>query len=418
MNHTKLLSAALAIALLPFSAIAAQNVSADLQPVSAGDLTPTTLTSSAGKALRDDRDMQPINFSWALQADAELTASTPFVAESREFWTNVDALDLEKGFRFETTAPGTIIRISPTVSAGKSRVVPSAISLSMDGRALGADAILHAADSAQMKSAGMDFGDGTLAFQLDPAVGSGSLSLAAKLAPGDYLIHVFEPESQTVAKLAASSDTAFTGGRQHATLNLFDGADRLSIKRISGALSAPDGRVFDVNFRIDASGHAVADFDLPKKASDLPGLWELHAFAAGDMNGAVVMRDAKSAFAVVAPTGRINGTLSMQQDAQGLDFQVPVKAAMGSRFELRAVLFGTTADGKMVPIAMGHAADWIDAGNGSLRLSFGNGLLKGAKAPFELRQVELFDQSRLAKLETRQQAATFDGRRGHRDLLD
>lgn len=401
MNLSKLLAAALAATLAPVGAHAARDLQADLQPA-AGDLVPTALVSTAGKALRDDPDQQPVNFSWAIEADAKLAAPKPFVAESREFWTSIDALDLAKGFRFQTTAPGAVIRISPTASVGgKAMLAPSDISLAIDGRQLPASALTRTATSAQLKAAGLDFAEGTLAFQIDPAEGSGRVALTAKLAAGDYLVHVFEPESSTVAKLSADSDTAFTGGEQAARLQLFDGANALPIKRMNGIVTAPDGRSFDVDFKTDGSGHALAGFSLPAKASDVPGLWELHAFVAAEQNGELVMRDVKSAFAVVAPIARLGQSVGMNDGAQALSFSVPVKAAMGSRFEVRAVLHGTDVDGKMVPLAIGHAADWIDAGNGSVKLSFDRSLLKGAKAPFELRQVELYDQSRLAKLEVR-----------------
>ncbi|HPF73904.1 MAG TPA: DUF4785 family protein [Xanthomonadaceae bacterium] len=401
MNLSKLLAAALAATLAPVGAHAARDAQADAQAV-AGDLAPTALVSNAGKTLRDNPDQQPVSFSWAIEADTKLTPAKPFVSDSREFWTNVDALDLAKGFRFQTTAPGAVIRISPTTSVGsKAAIAPGDISLAIDGRQLPATALTRTATSAQLKAAGLDFAEGTLAFRIDPAEGSGRVALTAKLAAGDYLIHVTEPESATVAKLSAISDTAFTGGDQEARLQLFDGANALPIKRMNGILTAPDGRAFDVDFHTDGKGQALADFALPAKASDVPGLWELHAFVAAEQNGELVMRDVKSAFAVVAPIGRLGSSMQMHDSAQALSFDVPVKAAMGSRFEVRAVLYGTDVDGKQVPLAIGHAADWIDAGNGSVKLSFDHGLLKGANAPFELRQVELYDQSRLAKQEAR-----------------
>ncbi|MEZ5484317.1 MAG: DUF4785 family protein [Lysobacteraceae bacterium] len=411
MNLSKLLAVALTASLAPVGAHAARDAQVDAQAV-AGDLVPTVLVSTAGKALRDDPDQQPVNFSWAIDADAKLMPAKPFVSDSREFWTHVDALDLAKGFRFQTTAPGAVIRISPTASVGsKAAIAPGDINLAIDGRPLPATALTRTATSAQLKAAGLDFAEGTIAFRIDPAEGSGRVALTAKLAAGDYLIHVTEPESATVAKLSAGSDTAFTGGEQSARLQLFDGADALPIKRMNGIVTAPDGRSFDVDFHADGNGNALAGFSLPAKAADVPGLWELHAFVAAEQNGELVMRDVKSAFAVVAAIGRLGGSMQMHDSAQALSFDVPVKAAMGSRFEVRAVLYGNDVDGKSVPLAIGHAADWIDAGNGSVELSFDRSLLKGAKAPFELRQIELYDQSRLAKQEARWNGLPLAGQR-------
>ena len=124
MNLSKLLAVALTATLAPVGAHAARDAQADAQAV-AGDLAPTALVSNAGKTLRDNPDQQPVSFSWAIEADTKLTPAKPFVSDSREFWTNVDALDLAKGFRFQTTAPGAVIRISPTASVGsKAAIAP------------------------------------------------------------------------------------------------------------------------------------------------------------------------------------------------------------------------------------------------------------------------------------------------------
>ena len=70
---------------------------------------------------------------------------------------------------------------------------------------------------------------------------------------------------------------------------------------------------------------------------------------------------------------------------------------------------GTTAtgpDGQLHAVSEAHAAAWMEPGQHRLTLPFAKAHLPiGYGAPFELRQLELHDQSRMAPLELRTRAA-------------
>jgi hypothetical protein len=109
---------------------------------------------------------------------------------------------------------------------------------------------------------------------------------------------------------------------------------------------------------------------------------------------------------VARPTARIAGSI---RAANLADLRFPLQVGAPGRYEVRATLFATGSDGQLRPVAQGHSAAWFNAaGAGQLRLSFaGVALPAGYGAPYELREVELHDQSRMAPIERRARALRF-----------
>ena len=404
MIHRTLITAALALATAP--ALAADH---RLLPAADGDLVSPGLHAAKASVplLVPGIERAPVQFAWALEHDKAVTTPSPHLAESREFYTEVDAAALAKGVDLTATAPGAVLRISPL--GGAKAVGSGAVSLLREGKALPAAAIEHAATAEQMKAAGAEFADGTIAFRIAPQFGDGRFAVKAAGLSGRYLLHVYEPKSPYRATLATGADSGFAGGSVSATLSLASDKDGLVAEAVRGALSSPDGRVFDVAFTLEGNERAVAKVALPRDLPAMPGLWELHGFvSARSDNGATVLRDVKTSFAIAAPTARLAGTAEAKRDAAGIDFALPLDVAAPGRYELRGVLFGTAKDGRMVPVASTHSAAWLDE-SGTLALHVPAKLLGASVgAPWELRELALHDQSRLAKLETRSRALRLE----------
>jgi len=141
---------------------------------------------------------------------------------------------------------------------------------------------------------------------------------------------------------------------------------------------------------------------VPASASQVKGLWELQVF--GDVGD--VPRDARTAFAVAQPTARFAGLFGV--DAANLRVSLPVEAASPGRYEARGTLYATARDGSLRPVSQAHAAAWMDAGDSMLILQFARSHLPaGYGAPFEVRQLELNDQGRMAPIEARERGARF-----------
>jgi hypothetical protein len=120
-------------------------------------------------------------------------------------------------------------------------------------------------------------------------------------------------------------------------------------------------------------------------------------------NGAV-QRDARTAFAVSQPTARLAGGYGF--DAAQLSFELPIRVGSPGRYEARGTLYATAPGGLLQPVSIAHSAAWLTPGRDRLTLAFDRAHLPaGYGAPFELRDLEFNDQSRMAPLERRARAA-------------
>lgn len=386
----------LVFSLLALAVSAAQ--AGSLLPAGTADQRPARLVAAPLPA--GDFERQPVAMAWPMDPRAELAAPAPHVAESREFWATVEADELRSGFNLDTSAPGALVRLSPVGAASGQRaamaVDPSQLRVLRDGRLLSQPASLRQrATTEQLRAAGMDVSDGTVVVQLEPALGKGRFQLQLPRAEGRYLVHVYEPTSDVVLRAQADRQRVLAGQAFEVSAELRQGIVGMRGASIEGQLVSPDGRSFPLAFR---GGKARAQ--LPEDAGNGPGLWEVQLFAGAASAGGPVQRDARTAIEVARPTARLAGGYAF--DAAAVGFRLPVQVAAAGRYELRGVLYATSPAGRLVPVAQAHSAAWLEPGQRNLSLPFGPGNLPmGYGAPFELRQLELKDQTRMGTLETR-----------------
>lgn len=389
MNSNAALFAVLLMS-LSFAAHADQ----PLLPARDGDQVPLRLVSLPVPAGQFER--APVSFSWALDPQSSLAPPQPHIAESREHWQTVDGAELQKGVQLRTTAPGAVIRISP--ASGSAPLDTTGISMIGNGKAARLE---QAANADELRAAGMDVDAGTAVVKLGRENAGGDYALHARGARGRYVVHVFEPDSDVVLKAQADRQHALGGGTIAVTMEMSRGSHPVA-PQAEALLVAPDGSSRPIAVRRDASGTLTARVRLPEQASATAGLWELQVFA----NAGGIQRDARTAFGVAAPTARLAGSVDV--DATRLRIDVPVQAASPGRYEVRGTLYATASDGTLAPVSEAHAAAWLERGNGSLALAFDRSHVPaGFGAPFEVRQLELNDQTRLAPLERRMQAVRF-----------
>jgi hypothetical protein len=379
---------------------------ATLLPPGAHDQVPAKLQAPPqAKALAATLDRKPVSVSHALDATATLdSTSKPFVAQSREFWTDVSESELRAGVRINTSAPGALIRLSPQGGASAA-LDPGGVLLRIDGHAANAAALGTVADAKALRSAGMAVTEGTVALRLAANSGSGEMEIAAPHAQGRYLVHVFEPASSLVLNLTADRDTVLAGSAIvfHAQL-----AGSASLRLASGLVSAPDGYSADLHFARNADGSFSATFTPDAAHSNGPQLWEAHAFTAAQSGKLSVLRDAKTAFAVSAPSARFGGNADVSHDASGLRVALGVAGAGApGRYQVNAVLYGTGADGVLHPAALSQSAAWLGNG-GTISLGFDANTVATLHAPFELRDLRLIDQATMSVIEHRERGLVID----------
>ena len=180
-------SRAAAFVLLGNLALAGNSFGADalrLLARSANDQVPTALRAPVpGKLATSHLDRTSVAVSWALDATQALDARPQaFTSESREYWVDASEAEMQAGLPLVLSAPGAVIRISPH---GKTRqaITASDVQLSVAGRRLdNATALRGLASEDELRAAGMDAPQGSIALRLADTVPAGTLRLALPAA--------------------------------------------------------------------------------------------------------------------------------------------------------------------------------------------------------------------------------------------
>ena len=364
-----------------------------LLPSGSGDQVPSRLVALPAPAGQFER--APVSFAWALDPTAALTPVQPHVAESREFWQTVDASELARGIDVTLTAPGAVILVSPV--RGSAAMDASDLRLSSGGKAVRLES---GASGTELMASGMPVEAGSVTAKVVGG-GRGTYTLQSADARGRYVVHVFEPDSP-VTLHARNQRNQVLGGETIALSATMENNGRAIPAQAEALLVAPDGSSRPVAVTTTRSGVMSAQATVPVRTTQAPGLWELQMFASGDG----VQRDARTAFAVAQPTARFKGDYGL--NVQRLRVALPVEAASPGRYEARGTLHATGPDRVLRPVSQAHAAAWFPVGDGMLVLDFSRAHLPpGYSAPFEVKQLELHDQTRMAPLEIRARGARF-----------
>lgn len=350
----------------------------------------------------------PVRFAWALDPEATLATPAPFVATSRSYWEMVDAPTLQRGLALPLTAPDAVIQVSPV--PGARALAPAQWQVRDPSGALAVD---RAVDEAQLRAAGLSVAQGSAMVRTGNSAAVGTYRLQSAQAQGRYVVQVLEPNSAVTLQLQASAQQVLAGGSVELTARLHDDGGRAALagtpasgRQLPAAgealLVAPDGRSWPVPLVAGKDG-LRARAVIPQDIGKVQGLWELQAFVSGDG----VQRDGKVAFAVALPTARFSGQAVV--DAAQRTVVLPVQIGAPGRYEARGTLYATAPGGQLRPVAQAHSAAWFArAGSGELPLVFTDvALPRGYGAPFELRDLQLQDQGRMAPIESRALAVRF-----------
>lgn len=397
-------STLLAVAALAILSTATTGAAQPLRAAAAGDQIPATLVA-APLPNDDESEQVPLAFAWALDPAQPLHAPAPHAAISRSYWQQVDAAELQRGLALPLTAPDAVIQLSPApgaraLSAGSLQLRDPA------GRSSGARSV----DARVLHDAGMPVGDGTRMLRTGAASTAGIYRLHSRQARGRYVVQVLEPNSPLWLEVQASHSRVLAGGsmqlqarlRQHGASSLQAGTPRSGFGG-HALLVAPDGRSWPQQLRPIPDGSLRAQVRIPADVGNTQGLWELQVFAQADG----VLRDGTVAFAVALPTARLSGQATA--DPASRRVSVSLQMAAAGRYEARGTLYASTADGQLKPVAQAHAAAWFEGpGQGTLVLPFDQAALPaGFGPPYELRDLQLQDQSRMAPIESRAAALRF-----------
>lgn len=413
MNPKRLFRTAVVLAFAPLCVSAAPRPTrVALLPAQAGDLAArTALATDATRALLPEVSREAVSFTQALRADQPLSAEPEtWSAQSREYFVEVSADALRAGTPIFTTRPNALVRLNAAAAellSGRGRELsldPARLVL-RQGKAEYGDgsgmSLLVNAD--QLAASGAPFAPGTAAFRIKPELGAGRFEIVAPDVRDDgrYVIHVFEPQSDVVLALHTGRGDYLHGE----TLTVEAALASAAIERFQAFVSSPGGRTWPLTFARDGAG-LRASLPLDALAAPGQGLWEVHVRAEGRQGDAHVVRTARTAFACSLPTAVLGGDAAVTSGRDGVAVALGVDVATAGRYDVSGVLYGTDAKGQLRPLALAHAANWLEPGRASLTLTFDAARVEAARltAPFELRDLRLVDQGRMGVLHRQSRA--------------
>lgn len=370
----------------------------------AGDLrVPQTMHAPTGI---ESVSRDAVTYSRAVRRGESLHLSTTeIVSRSREYFLEVSGEELSRGVAIHSHGPGALIRINPAGAAKGAILGLEELQIQApDGRSFrSADAASLLVSAEELREAA-PFPEGTVAFRLADELGPGQfvLSRKASAATERWVIHVLDAGSPVEMTLRTAKADHFVGESLRVEAGLL--GEQFDRVNTTGFITSPSGEVFDLRFDPNAQGGLAATLEIPRVEEWAPGLWEVHAFTEASLEDRLVLRNLRTAFNVVWPTARLDGVVRNYSNLESSGdrvYSLGVEVASDGRYEIRGVLY-TRLGGDWEPVAIAHGADWMNAGNGQLELRFERRAIGDATGPFQLRAVELRDQSRLSVLERRE----------------
>lgn len=395
-------SAKLVSVLLLVAAAASAQTSVELLPPADGDLAAAQLVVPVAAKASLEVPRPAVAVSWPVSGDAALEPQpVPFVARSREYWVEVSAGELGRGVPVYAESPGALVRLNPAPGSPLSKAIDPLRLVVVDGGGrIWADggAMEQLAGAEELGRAGVPFPAGTSAFRLRSDLGAGTFELAAEGATGGgrYVMHVLDAASDVELTLATGRSNYLHGQTLEIAASLVRGGARFVLKEIDGFVSSPAGRAWPVTFHRGRGGVYRAALELDALEAPAPGLWEVHVSAQGRVEGRPVLRGARTAFACAVPSARLSGDVELGAGV----VRIGVEVAAAGRYEVRGVIYGTGPDGELTPAGVAQSAAWLAPGTGVLALELEPEAFasRGFAAPFEVRDLRLDDQGRMAVL--------------------
>ncbi|MEZ5471164.1 MAG: hypothetical protein R3E90_05240 [Marinicella sp.] len=319
-----------------------------------------------------------------------------FAVASKQFWLDTNANELSKGLTIPLTSEIAIIRINPLdVSAQTKSVAAEQLELSIKGHTIEPAVFV---DANQLKATGMPVSEHTVAFKVEAQPGNLLVKLNGLTKSNtNYVLHVFEPESEHVLKLSTTHQR-YDSGADVVIITAIETNQSVQAMKVDGYLTNPLGeKVADLKFKADQQGGYQAVIPKMQGQSLQGGLWEVHTVTESQVNGLKVMRDASTAFAVNMATARFSGSLGMDEK----QISVGIENALPARYEIRGILYGTDHSGDKQPIALMMSAKWLNTGDDAMSFELPINLIEqsGLKAPYTVEQLELKNQTDLVPVQ-------------------
>jgi len=355
-----------------------------------------------------NHEREAVSASWALQTfeakdlpaipQVDLAARpAPHVEVSRGYRLRVTAAELVAGVKLPLSAPGAFVHLSPQglmdVELDQLVLVDGVSGQELrDGAGIGLTL-----DAATLDRAGIPAIAGAIGFKPKLDAGVHELKLTEAAAAGmtdDLIIQVEEPGSAFHAT-AAADNTGYLLGDTLTIAADWQGAD-VRTERHDAIAILPSGKQRPIV--LTAAGATLTGSLVLDDEDVVPGaLIDVEVQLEGvSADGVRVRRTVKTSVAYALPTAAFRG------DVRKVGGTVDVGVDVGSpgRYAVTAVVYGTDDGGALVPFMMTQSARFLEPGSHVLTLKLDPAVITaaGVREPFEVRDLELMDQTRVGQL--------------------
>jgi len=349
-----------------------------------------------------------LTFSFPVEQALSVANDKGYNALSNEYFMRVTGAQLNKGITVNTTQSEVALLISR--GSGETEALDTGL-LQLRHPDNAAQSLVTSRVSAEQLSQVSLFSN-TVALKTASAAPAGALKLSTQqaLSSNDkYLVQIKEKNSPYELSVSIPTQTYTEGEKVIARGAMLSNGKAFKAAKTGATLVAPNGDVSQVNVRVNGTNIDFTAADQSNIQSPVNGMYEIHVESVGEQDGLAVQRNAKVAFAMSRDTAALRG--ASIKNSNGLSADVKIVANEASRFEVRGVLYGTNSKGRLVPVMETHAAQNTNAGAETINLAFDAAILKkaGVKAPYELRDVRLFDQKQLGMIDTLNRKVVFGG---------
>ncbi|MCY7297553.1 DUF4785 domain-containing protein [Alteromonas sp. a30] len=349
-----------------------------------------------------------LHYSFPVTQSAKLETTQAYNALSSSYLMEVSGAQLNKGVTLNTTQSNVSFLISR--KSGASQLDTGLLQL-RHANAPSVSLVDTRVTAEQLSQVGMFRDTVALNTVKDAAFGALTLKSEQGLAASDkYIVQVKEKNSPYNLSVSIPTQSYTAGDKVIARGEMLKGSDALNIDKATAQLVAPNGKVSQVSVKVNGDEVVFSAAEQADIISPINGLYELRVQSVASDNDLSIPRYAKVAFALSRDTAKLNGASFVEKD--GLSANVRLVAKEAGRYEVRGILYGTNARGQLVPVMETHAAQSTNAGSDSIKLPFDAAILADAnvKAPYELRDVRLYDQKQLGLVDTLARNVSFGGK--------
>lgn len=363
----------------------------------------------------------PVSSSHALAADHPLALRAESRPDhSRRFWQVISGATLTAGVALPTTAPGATISLRPRGDArSDGGIAPESLVLvGPDGTEHGGGEGMDAAIGwDQLRAGGSPFAPGTSAFRLNPELGAGAWTVRADvpLSDDEVLVHVVEPNSALELTLRTDATTYLAGHTVTVEVEARHDGAWLDIDEAIAHGRSPIGTRVEIALEPTAPGRLRGELALDELEVVAGGTWEIQVDAEMELivtpGGAPLRarRNARVAFGYGVASAGFDGRVEALRTPRGAEvLALGLDVVAAGRYAVAATVWGTDARGVAIPLGVAQSAAWLEVGDDTIELALGELLDPPGLGPqFELRDLRLVDQSRVALLHRQALAVAF-----------